>query len=80
MSSFLWFYAMTPVVVVVGWHSRSGGNVLYQPLDSSAFVPDTALPPRPGGHPSRGGELEPPRRLFPTPLYNEGGAMNGKLW
>ena len=26
-------------------HSRSGGNVFNQPLDSSAFVPDTALPP-----------------------------------
>ena len=34
-------------------------------VDSSAFVPDTALPPRPGGHPSRGGELELPRRLVP---------------
>ena len=47
------------------WSFPPGGNGLYRPLDSSAFVPDTALPPRPGGHPSRGGELEPPRRLVP---------------
>ena len=31
------------------------------PGECRAFVPDTALPPRPGGHPSRGGELEPLR-------------------
>ena len=36
---------------------------LVKALDSSAFVPGAVLPPRPGGHPSRGGELEAPRRL-----------------
>ena len=40
-------------------HSRSSGNVLNQPLDSSAFVPDTALPPR---------RLVPDAALPPTSL------------
>ena len=30
------------------------GNGSWKPLDSSALVPDAALPPRPGGRPSRG--------------------------
>ena len=64
-----------PVVLIT--HSRKAGMTTRQTKCGPAeiairpaprlrpprrLVPDAALPPRPGGHPSRGGELEPPRR------------------
>ena len=57
------------VIVPVYCHSRLSGNDLSKPLDSSAFVPDTALPPASMQAGLRRVATGILGGLFPTPLY-----------
>ena len=52
------------------WLTRSSGNVLIKPLDSSAFVPDAALPPASMQADASRIACTDLGGSFPTPLYH----------